>query len=110
MYMYVLCIQATVDTEVRLLTTEMLHLLLRCFMELTGGAKKEKPALIVSTTQYSIMVHSCQWYVSCQGHCVANMLALLELMTPRHYQVLRASFETAADLEVSSHTHCDACV
>ena len=41
-----------------------------------------------------------------QGHCVANMLALLELMSPVHYQVLRASFGTAADLEVSYiHTH-----
>jgi hypothetical protein len=69
----------TVDTEVCMLTTDMLHVLFKCFMELTTGAKKEKVSLV--------------------GHCVANMLALLELMSPRHYQVLRASFKTASDLE-----------
>ena len=48
----------------------------------------------------------CGYSSFSQGHCVANMLALLELMSPRHYQVLRASFETAAELEVHTHTHC----
>ena len=41
----------------------------------------------------------------CQGHCVANLLALLELMSPRHYQVLRASFGAAFELEVGTYSH-----
>ena len=95
-------VQVTVDTEVCMLTTEMLHVLFKCFMELTSGAKREKVSLVVSVG--APPTHSDLPSIdpsSLQGHCVANMLALLELMSPRHYQVLRASFNTAADLEVS---------
>ncbi len=35
-----------------------------------------------------------------QGHCVAALVALLELMSPRHYQMLRQTFTNASELEV----------
>ena len=44
--------QVTVDTEVCMLTTDMLHVLFKCFMELTAGAKKEKVSLVVSIILY----------------------------------------------------------
>ena len=36
-----------------------------------------------------------------QGVCVANIMALVELMTPDHYRSLRHSFDLKEDLEVS---------
>ena len=46
-------VQATVDQEICMLTTDMLHVLLKCFMELTAGAKKEKASLVVSTRTHT---------------------------------------------------------
>ena len=50
--MYMCVHQVTVDTEVCMLTTDMLHVLFKCFMELTTGAKKEKVSLVVSIILY----------------------------------------------------------
>ena len=38
------------DTEVCMLTTEVLHVLFKCFMELTAGTKEKKASLVVSVT------------------------------------------------------------
>ena len=39
--------QATVDREICMMTTDMLHVLLKCFSELTAGGKKEKINVMV---------------------------------------------------------------
>ena len=39
--------QTTVDREICMMTTDMLHMLLKCFSELTAGGKKEKVNVMV---------------------------------------------------------------
>lgn len=61
----------------------VLHVLLECFMELCDRMEK---------------------YSNTVGHCVSVIMALFELMAPRHYHLLRNSLHSGEipniDLEV----------
>ena len=71
-------------------------------VQLTGMAPEGRN----QNTVHSIYHEHCVRNLICvppQGHCVAALMALLELMSPRHYQMIRQTFAKASDLEVSTH-------
>ena len=58
--------------------------------------------LIIIDPGYIIAMYSFQFCFTSllmQGHCVAVLMALLELMTPKHYQILRLSLMNSTDNE-----------
>ncbi|XP_064383161.1 dedicator of cytokinesis protein 1-like [Halichondria panicea] len=69
---------ALVDEEVNVVVQSMLHTLLECFTSLTERMDKVPPTV---------------------GHCVVVLMAVLEQMTPRHYQQLRLSLMDTSNTE-----------
>lgn len=62
--------QGSVEEEVTMMVQTVLHILLDCFVNLSDRMEK---------------------YSNTIGHCVSVIMALFELMAPKHYHVLRNS-------------------
>ena len=67
---HALTFQESVEEEVTMMMQTVLHVLLDCFVNLSDRMDKHANSV---------------------GHCVAVIMATFELMSPKHYHVLRNS-------------------
>ena len=66
----------------------VLHVLLECFMELCDRMDK---------------------YANTIGHCVSVIMALFELMVPKHYHILRNSLQQGKIPDINLEVRKDRC-